>query len=494
MKKKVIAYARVSTTEQSLNQNALKQQISRLKAEHIDEILFDVESGTSNHRENFTRLLKLVEAGQVEKIVATRWDRLMREESLYIELKKLLQKNEVKLYLLDQGTADLESASGLLSADINVLLAIHESRMLRERVQKGHEYRRKNKEAWSRSPFGYTREDKQYVLNNRQIVCILAERPENYQDLSVETDPGLLPGISKCQIAREAVDLFLAKRKNRIVLRELYEKYGVPRKSNTNLVLSDELLLWGLGSSLKDWLKNPVLRGHTAYMKSKKKGGQKPEDQWEMYYDTHVNQRLISDEEYDEILSILAANAKQVGTPGATFYLTGLVYCQECGTRCVLKRGPHRYYGCRNVGIGCSNRKNVRLEKLDEAVRGALFKRANTGLDTSQSGDLEGAESQAILELKTQLEGLEGLLNIAPNLTLQQAHHDLAKQIQQKSNPNRVLAFDKATAKELIQHPQTRDLAFWYTLTDDDRSIVYNKLVDCITIQAGQVTAVKLHV
>jgi DNA invertase Pin-like site-specific DNA recombinase len=492
--KKDIGYARVSTLEQSTNQNALKQQMSRVEAANVDEILFDIETGASDSRKNFLLLMDLVASGKVRKIVATRWDRLMREETLYLQLKRLLQEHDVQLHLLDQGTVDFESASGLLNADMNAIFAVHECRMLRERVQKGHEYRRKKTEAWSRQPFGYTSANQRYVLNNRSIVCLIAERPKNYLDLSFEADLSQLPGISKSQIAREAIEQFLVERKTRGVLRGLYEKYGVPRKSYTNLVTSDELLLWGAGDNLKDWLKNPVLRGHTAYLKYRKTGRKKPESEWEIHPDTHVDQRLMSDEEYDEILSILASISKKVGAFSATFYLTGLVYCQECGHRCVLKRDHHGYYGCRNSGIGCSNKKNVRVEKLDEAVIRSLFERANSCLDASKGCDQDGAEPQDILEIKKQLEGIENLLEISPNPALQQARYDLLKQIEQKTNPDRTLTFDQATAEDLIQHPQARDLAFWYTLTEDERNIVYEKLVDRITIQNGQATAVKLRV
>jgi site-specific DNA recombinase len=106
-------------------------------------------------REEFVKLMDRVEAGEISKIVATRWDRIMREENLYLQVKKLLQENGVQLHLLDQGTADFETAAGLLHADMNAIFAIHERRMLRERVQRGHAYRRKKKEAWSRQPFGY---------------------------------------------------------------------------------------------------------------------------------------------------------------------------------------------------------------------------------------------------------------------------------------------------------------------------------------------------
>lgn len=491
----VVGYGRVSSNEQALNQNALKQQLDRLKTDGVDKILCDVESGADDSRKNFVHLMDEIRSGRVAKIKATRWDRLMRSEEAYLALKGVLQEYGVQLYLLDQGMVDLETASGLLSADMNAIFAVHERRMLKERVQSGQAFRRKNKEAWSRQPFGYTTENKKYVLDDYPIVCLISRRPENYQELCLETDLSKLPGISRSQIARESIEMVLVLRKPRSVLRKQYAEYGIPRKTHTNAVLSDELLLWSLGSSFTDWIKNPVLRGHTAYQKYKKTGGQKPESEWEVNENTHPDQRLISDQEYDEILSILASNAKKVGTPGATFYLTGLVYCQECGQRCVLKRGPsYRYYGCRHSGMGCSNKKNVRVEKLDEAVIQACFERAVAFVASSDATDQEDVNAKEVAELKRQLQGIEDLLKISPNPVLQQALRDLFQQIEVKVNPTRAIAFDQATAENLIQHPQSRDLAFWYTLTEDDRNIIYEKLVDRITIQDGQVTAVKLNV
>jgi DNA invertase Pin-like site-specific DNA recombinase len=46
--KKAIGYGRVSTLEQSRNQNALKQQIDRLETEDLDEVVYDVETGASD--------------------------------------------------------------------------------------------------------------------------------------------------------------------------------------------------------------------------------------------------------------------------------------------------------------------------------------------------------------------------------------------------------------------------------------------------------------
>jgi DNA invertase Pin-like site-specific DNA recombinase len=230
----IIGYARVSTYEQADDHNALKQQIHRLEQFGVDEIYQDIESGANPDREAFMQLLDLVNQGKVKTIVATRWDRLTREELVYLNLKVMLRDSHVKLKLLDQGEVDLSTACGELSADMQVMFGVHERRMLTERIQRGFEYRRSNKVAWTRAPWGYVIKDDKYVLDTELIVCLLEHRPPNYLALYDEPDTSpLLLGISKSQIAREAVDVFLQVRRTRKVLRYFYLKYGVERKKGT---------------------------------------------------------------------------------------------------------------------------------------------------------------------------------------------------------------------------------------------------------------------
>jgi hypothetical protein len=135
---------------------------------------------------------------------------------------------------------------------MQAMFAVHERRMLRERVKRGFEFRRKNKVAWIRAPWGYVIKNDKYVLDEEPIVCVLKDRPVNYLNLYDEPDTSLeLIGISKFQIAREAVDMLLNIRRPRQVLKHLYLKYGAERKKGkgtadgnkgTNLVLSKELL------------------------------------------------------------------------------------------------------------------------------------------------------------------------------------------------------------------------------------------------------------
>jgi DNA invertase Pin-like site-specific DNA recombinase len=511
----IFAYIRVSTQEQAIDHNALKQQKHRIEQYGVNKIYQDIESGANSDRPAFRELLSLVAQGEVDVIVATRWDRLTRDEHVYLELKELLRRSNVKLILLDQGEVNLNTAFGELSADMQAIFAVHERRMLKERVQRGFEYRRANKVAWTRAPWGYVIEDDKYVLDTEPVICLLEERPLNYLALYDEpnTSPKLL-GISKSQIARESVDVFLQVRRTRQVLTHLYLKYGLQRKNKkgyanpdesqgnfknfnkeTNLVLSKQLLFWTAGANFKEWLENPILRGHTAYKKYKKTGGKKEPNSWEMHYDTHPDSRLITDEEFQEIQAILKSNSRMVGTPGGIFYLTGLVVCDECGHKCVLKHNlDYRYYGCRNSTIGCSNRKCIRTEKIDEAIIHQLFHLAQelaTGTNECEEALLEPSE---LTLLKQQLEGLDKLLEISPTPRLKQAKYDLLKEIEEQSLQVGQKKFVQTTAQHIITSPEAKKKSFWYTLNLEEREVLYDKLVSKVSILNGEVVSVDLTI
>lgn len=417
---RTIGYARVSTNEQAFECNALEQQIDRLKNAGADEVLFDVETGDSSTRANFERLISEIQKGGDLTIIATRWDRLTRNQEHYLHLKSLIREHHVKLRFLDQGEVDLSTATGEMNADLSALFAVHERRMLKERVERGHAYRRKQKVAWTRAPWAYRIQEDKYALNDTPCVCLLADRPTDYILLYEQNDHSeQLAGISRKQIAREAVEYFLEIRRPSKVVAFLYEKYGAPRRRSTDPLL-EELRFWNQTNNFITWLKNPVLRGHTAYLKCKKRKRKSSED-WEWHRDTHPDQRLISDEEFTEIQDILTLNSKKVGTPDSTFYLTGLVYCGDCGSKCILKRSPqYAYYGCRYSTQGCQNHKCVRVEKINEAIVKQIFETASAINQIPIVQTSEPEESIQLKTLKEQLSGIEKLLSIAPNVELYQ--------------------------------------------------------------------------
>lgn len=516
---KTVAYGRVSSYEQAENQHAAQQQIHRLELEEpADELLFDIESGDSKTRPNFNRMMKEIHEGKISTIIATRWDRLTRNQEVYLQLKQVLKNFDVRLKLLDQGEVDFDTASGELSADMQAIFAVHERRMLRERVLKGHAYRRKRKVAWIRAPWGYVIENEQYLLDKRPIICLLQDRPENYQTLYSEPDDSsLLLRKSRSDIAREAILLLLELQRPNHVLKQLHLKYGIEtkafvdvqaekrgsgeltdenthkRRKRTNLVLSDELLFWSSGKNLAEWVQNPVLRGHTAYCKWQKKGRKKPVDEWEIHYDTHSDQRLLSDAELTEIQLILKNNKRKMGAPGAKFYLTGLVYCDLCGYKMVLKRSTeYSYYGCRKSSTSCSNRTCTRVDRIDTAVIEQIFKRSQQILRELEP--ITAQEPAELIELRQQLAAIDQVLVINPGDTLKRARHELLQEIERVSTQMSVINLETATAQQIISHPQARDLGFWYTRTYQERELLYEKLLHKVLIRDGAVVAVELKI
>jgi site-specific DNA recombinase len=242
------------------------------------------------------------------------------------------------------------------------------------------------------------------------------------------------------------------------------------------------LLFWRQSNSLIEWLKNPVLRGHLAYHKfDSKTGNGLPPEQWELHYDVHPDQRLISDEEYSDILSILTANGRQMGVSGKIYYLTGLVYCGTCGAKMVLKNSQaHRYYGCRHGAADCGNRKNIRTERLDEAIIAAIFQRALL-IPKSETVNFDKPENAPeVIEIRNKITDLKQLIEKYPTAqdfkqNLQTTRKELKKILDQFGYLN----FEKSSAEDIMRHPKVRQLAFWFALTHEEREIIYDKLGRC---------------
>lgn len=524
MDKITVAYGRVSSQEQNLNQHAAEQQVHVLKKYHPDQIYFDVEKGGTSDREQLCKLLALMGSGHVETLIATRLDRLTRNDDLYAELKRLLKQHDIKLFLIDLGDVDLTTASGELNLDIRCLLAVHERRELRDRIRRGHRYRRERKAPFGRAPWGYRVENERFVKDTRPLICLPEQRPDHYEDLANEPDHSshLVRGISRADIAQEALDLFLELRHPGPVLGALRTKYGIPHKrevailqdnrerraevfsgvyytektrKGVNVATSEELLLYNSSHSLVEWILNPVLRGHTVYNKYDKDKRALPPEQWQIQSDTHPQQRYLSDEQFEEFHAIIKANHRKLGTPGATFYLSGLVHCDCCAHPMVLKRNLHRqYYGCRNTSAHCQNRGCIRTEKLDEAIIRRLVERSVQLVESPSAKRIPVLESLEVLALREQISETELLLQRRPTPALKAAYNDMQKELQEFVRNSELLTFISDSAEEILMSPYARNVAFWYSLLLQERERLYDKLVKQVRVRDREVVSVRLHV
>ena len=86
LKKKVVAYARVSSHDQKED---LKRQVQRLKIYLTNEtcpvqIIDDLGSGMNYKKKGLAKLIKLILSGEVSKLILTHKDRLLRFGSEFI--------------------------------------------------------------------------------------------------------------------------------------------------------------------------------------------------------------------------------------------------------------------------------------------------------------------------------------------------------------------------------------------------------------------------
>ncbi len=137
----VVGYARLSTVEQARGTLTLDQQVTRLKSAGAGEVLVDLMSGTSTARPKYRELLRRVKAGTVEKVVATRWDRLTRGAAETCKLVDVFSADGApELELLDDDL-NLSTIGGRLQLRMLGAMAQAEVERIRERAAAGKAHR-----------------------------------------------------------------------------------------------------------------------------------------------------------------------------------------------------------------------------------------------------------------------------------------------------------------------------------------------------------------
>lgn len=464
-----IGYARESTKLESQDQ-ALGYQIERLKRYGCDHVYIDRESGASSKRRGYNEMLALVKAGQVREVVVCAVSRLGRSVIGIQGAIDLFVQRGVKFTTLD-GAIDLGTPSGRANMQMQGVWAELERELIRERILNGWEGVRHLKKAVN-PPFGYTDIDAKYQLDTRPL-------PE---------------GGSRAAVAREIVETFLEVRSLQGTVRRIALKHsnllgvegktkGIPKSS----------------AGLKDWLTNPVLQGHTRY---KKRGrnvvanrvGECPDPgEAIIYRDTHPDQRLITDEEANQIQEILSFNRFHHGFQTSTprFPLTGLVCCGVCGKSAQIVGGyglkdERRYYQCQKYSIGqCSAKTSTRTDRVEQAAIAALIERAEQIADDVSQPD-ETVEPPELIELRSRLAALERIPGNDPHI--ESAKEGIRLDIAAfTSLPTvDVNAEMRQKALQALREPE-----FWEELKQENKADIYRLLIKKIVIRDGAVASVE---
>lgn len=478
--KRIIGYTRVSSNSPE-QLHALEQHKARLKGAGCTEIYYDIASRSRSDRQGLNAVLGFIQRRECEEAVFIRVDRMTDSPSVLERAINICLESSINIRGLDDNI-DFTTVGGRLHARILCNLARAEVERLAERVKNGHAHHR-NRNAAYFAPFGYVKVKDALELDRAPFLCLIDGRQE----------------LSKAAIGRDIIEIFLGSRSLRRTLREFNSKYGI--YSHANRGSGNRQSRGKLGfhpSGLTSWLNNPILRGHLAYGRSYKQR-QSYKQQWDIRYDTHSEQRLMTDVEYGQIEEILDWNARHGGgrfQGGVVHPLSGLIQCAECRGYCRINNFRSRvtkektyFYQCANYHLkACTQKRGVRESILEQAIIDALVARGET-IATVAELPSEQVEAPALQALRAELAYYEQ----APGNRATGIVEDLRRQIREFRHQQSAVSYQVLANRELLLRV-FGDCLFWKTLLPEEKREIYRQLVDRVTVRDGQVVGVSLKV
>ena len=454
-----IGYARVSSKEQS-ETDALEQQIARIKKAGAVKFFFDIESGKSDKRSQFNKLIEFCKRGEVTEIIITRIDRLSRSVISIHKHMSLFEDLGVKLTILDAPIDDISSPFGWFSIAQMGQLAEFESRLLSSRIRHGIDYFREQKKAAPSPPFGYARINEKYA-----------------PDFSINERSGL----SHWDVALDLIAYFLSPNTTcRGTINYSLERFG---KRWTQ-------------PGFRYYLLNPTLRGNTVY---NVRGNQNNPERWIIHENTHMP--LISQETFEKIEQRFEDNRHRYSfgnnKKGVRLLpLQGQLICGCCGYKLFIKKsGKYLTYRVRckqRDTLGekfCSNKIATHLPKIMAAVDQELIQRAEPIANLTKKAIPKQKEpSPEIVKLNSQLQTLKTLpkteiIDIAIKQTI--------LEIQRIEQAEAVDAIANKNSLELITTTLC-NAEYWDSLPDIEKITIYKKLIDKVVVLNGEIIEIKL--
>ena len=477
---RIVGYTRVSSNSPE-QLHALEQQKARLWAAGCTEVYWDIRSRSISDRDQFQYVLGLIEQKACDLAVFIRIDRMTDDLVVLEKAIQICLDSGIPIIGLDDDI-DFETVGGRLQARMLCSLSRAEVERLSERVQRGYEYLRANN-LGIHAPFGYCRVEGRMELDEEPFLCLIDSQQE----------------LSRAQVARQIVDFFLVQQSLQATLRELNRTYGLRAFATRGGTKKKSRKQFGFSVvGLENWLTNPILRGHVVYGR----GGHQQlrhQDSWDVRYGTHLEQAIMSEEEFAKVAEILTRNSSNRGWKPAKNPqlnpLSGLVYCDECQAYCQsIKHRTipddvfHRYYQCQTYRSGgCIQQKTVKGYGIEMMMVTALIQRAS---ELANLVEVElHQEPPELTNLKREL----AYYRNAPGNRAKAVIADLEHQIQRYQKLHN-------QAKPLIAERQKlllevfKDPDYWKTLTNKEKLDVYQALVDRVMIRDGEVVKVDLMV
>lgn len=491
----IVGYARVSTQEQADDSNALKQQVALLQQHGADIVISEVISRMSDSRTGLDYIFQLIETKQMKVLLIKDLSRLTGMSGLFENLTDRLRANGIELRGI-YDTIDIYSTMGQTMSAIQVVINKAEVLRIRERIKRGLQYRREKHYPNSIAPFGYKIVDNKYVLSNEMFLSLIATKTT----------------YSKADVARWIVKQFFIQGSVSKTLDILHSTFGLYRfkyvdttkKNNSCMIHNGDKTdsinkfssnkkrrthcksLYFDRSSLIYWLVNPVLCGHTRYIHCKNTRKIERHNH-QIIYNTHPTETILTDEQQEDIIKTILLSNPSSGWDSyhkkrhIVRYLTGLLVCESCHNNMVIKcNNPDkvRYYGCSNKE--CTNRgrgKFIREDKISEYIIEQLRYRA---IDIANSLDNSNvlSDNSQLIELELQLKGLNKL---PYNPAIEMAKAEITKQIDDMRSSISSI-YQQYNVNKTILLESLEDKDYWYSLSNEDRAVIYKLLIDKIIV------------
>jgi len=177
---RAIGYIRVSTDKQADKGCSLEAQQEKIRAmavvqgTEIADLIVDAgESAKNLKRPGMERILKLVQAGDVDKVIVAKLDRLTRSVRDLADLLEIFQRKGVSLVSVAE-SLDTGSAAGRLVLNIMVSVSQWEREAIGERTRDALQLKRSRQEYLGNAPYGFRlAADRKHVEPDRGEQTIL---------------------------------------------------------------------------------------------------------------------------------------------------------------------------------------------------------------------------------------------------------------------------------------------------------------------------------
>ncbi|MGD1911561.1 MAG: fdxN element excision recombinase XisF [Rivularia sp. (in: cyanobacteria)] len=445
---RALGYCRVSTQRQHSEGHGLERYIEKLKEYGLtdEQIHWDIESGASDKRKGYNRVLELVRSRKVDKIIVPCFDRFTRSALGWEVAREELQKFGVELIFLDGGSLDLETPEGLFTSRILAAMSAQVRDKNRYNAIQGHRYFQEKRKIYQ-AIFGFIKNGDTVVPNLKQY--------RNTNKTYVE-------------VARECIEMFIESGELSKTIRKLVDKYGFKRVGKYKHEDFPRDV-----SAFRRWLVNPQLCGMVRYY---------PDDLDKQVILQSEHEGIITIEQHQHINQILATHPcgrrRSVSNP-----LVGLCKCAKCGS--TMEKRSNNYNGKVYEHLKCPGaypkprqpkkcdvRKYFRLRDAIATTIQALRDKAVSIADNMPVENTEEVPPE-ILELQQQILKLK---------QLNDPDFDSAIKIKEQRLENLVrtseLNLVADESRNRILSAIASNNKFWESATRDELRAIFHELVD----------------